>query len=141
MTALWRLTVRDEFSAAHALRAYEGKCERLHGHNFAVELTVEGRTLTADTALLLDFSVLKSLLKEILAELDHSVLNETPPFHALNPSSENLARHIWQAVAGRLAAHPDPRAAAVRLHSVTVSEKRAQSATYMEPRETAEPRP
>ena len=121
MTDFWRLAVRDEFSAAHALRGYKGKCERLHGHNFAV-----------DTALLLDFSVLKRLLKEILGEIDHSVLNETPPFDALNPSSENLARHIWRAAAARLEIHPDPRAAAVRLHSVTVSEKDAQSATYME---------
>jgi 6-pyruvoyltetrahydropterin/6-carboxytetrahydropterin synthase len=141
MTDLWRLAVRDEFSAAHALRGYGGRCEGLHGHNFAVELTVEGRTLAADTALLLDFCVLKSLLKDILTGLDHRVLNETPPFDALNPSSENLARHIWRAAADRLAAHPDPRAAAVRLHSVTVSEKDAQSATYMELPEPAKPRP
>ena len=43
---IWRLTVRDEISAGHALRHYEGKCERMHGHNFAVELTVEGDKLT-----------------------------------------------------------------------------------------------
>ena len=132
MTALWRLAVRDGFSAAHALRGYKGKCERLHGHNFAVELVVEGRALTPDTALLLDFSVLKTLLKETLAELDHGVLNERPPFDALNPSSENLARHIWQSVAARLEGLSDPQAAAVRLHSVSVAEKGAQSATYME---------
>jgi 6-pyruvoyltetrahydropterin/6-carboxytetrahydropterin synthase len=141
VTALWRLAVRDEFSAAHALRGYGGRCERLHGHNFAVELTVEGEALAADTALLLDFTVLKSLLKEILAELDHRVLNATPPFDALNPSSENLARHIWQAAAERLAAHPDPRTAAVRLRSVSVSEKGAQSAIYMELPGTAGSRP
>jgi 6-pyruvoyltetrahydropterin/6-carboxytetrahydropterin synthase len=140
VTALWRLAVRDEFSAAHALRGYEGKCERLHGHNFAVELTVEGDALAAGTALLLDFNVLKSLLKEVLTGLDHCVLNETPPFDALNPSSENLARHIWRAAAERLANHPDPRAAAVRLRSVTVSEKGAQSATYTELPETEKPR-
>jgi 6-pyruvoyltetrahydropterin/6-carboxytetrahydropterin synthase len=141
MTALWRLAVRDEFSAAHALRGYGGKCERLHGHNFSVELTVEGGSLSGDTALLLDFNILKSLLKEVLTGLDHRVLNETPPFDALNPSSENLARHIWRAVAERLAAHPDPRAAAVRLYGVTVSEKGAQSATYMELPEGVAPRP
>ncbi|MDR3319415.1 MAG: 6-carboxytetrahydropterin synthase QueD [Desulfovibrio sp.] len=132
MTSLWRLAVRDDFSAAHALRGYEGKCERLHGHNFAVEMTVEGQKLTDDTALLLDFSILKTILKDILAGLDHGVLNETPPFDAINPSSENLARHIWQAAATRLKSHPDSRAADVRLASVTVSEKSAQSATYME---------
>ncbi|MDR1776349.1 MAG: 6-carboxytetrahydropterin synthase QueD [Desulfovibrio sp.] len=128
----WRLAVRDEFSAAHALRAYKGKCERVHGHNFSVELVVEGSVLSADTALLLDFSVLKAVLREILAEFDHRLLNETPPFDAFNPSSENLARHIWQTAVRRLASHPDPRAASVRPVSVTVSEKGAQSATYLE---------
>jgi 6-pyruvoyltetrahydropterin/6-carboxytetrahydropterin synthase len=132
MTDFWRLSVRDEFSAAHALRGYKGKCERLHGHNFAVELVVEGNSLSVDAALLLDFGLLKRLLKEILGEIDHSVLNETPPFDVLNPSSENLARHIWRTAAARLEIHPDPQAAAVRLHSVTVSEKDVQSATYME---------
>jgi 6-pyruvoyltetrahydropterin/6-carboxytetrahydropterin synthase len=131
MTALWRLTVRDEFSAAHALRGYKGKCENTHGHNFAVELVAEGEKLAVD-GMLLDFAILKALLKEVLADVDHRLLNETPPFDALNPSSENLARYILRGAAARLAGHPDPRAAAVRVHSVTVSEKGAQSATYME---------
>ena len=58
--AFWRLTVRDDFSAGHALRHYEGKCERMHGHNFAVELTVQGQRLTRDTEMLLDFKTLKT---------------------------------------------------------------------------------
>mgnify|MGYP000082028691 FL=1 len=131
-THLWRLTVRDDFAAAHALRHYEGKCERLHGHNFAVELTVEGQNLTPDTEMLLDFKVLKTGLKRVLETLDHRLLNETPPFDRLNPSSENLSRHIWRSMAAWLEAHPAPQARAVRLHSVTVAEKGAQSATYME---------
>ena len=77
---IWRLTVRDEISAGHALRHYEGKCERLHGHNFAVELTVEGDKLTENVELLLDFKVLKRALKEELALLDHQIINEVPPF-------------------------------------------------------------
>ena len=121
----WRLTVRDEFSAGHALRHYQGKCERLHGHNFGVELCVEGRDLTPGTELLLDFKVLKTALKDALRELDHCVLNDTPPFDRINPSSENLSRHIWRNVAAR-------QARAVRLVSVSVSEKGSQSATYLE---------
>ena len=129
---LWRLTVRDDFSAGHALRHYEGKCERMHGHNFAVELTVEGSQLAAGTEMLLDFKVLKKGLKTVLDAMDHRLLNETPPFDRINPSSENLARHIWQGMQAHLAAHDDPQAQLVRLHSVTVSEKGAQSATYLE---------
>ena len=129
---LWRLTVRDDFSAGHALRHYEGKCERMHGHNFAVELTVEVSQLAPGTEMLLDFKVLKKGLKIVLDALDHRLLNETPPFDRINPSSENLARHIWQGMQAHLAAHDDPQAQLVRLHSVTVSEKGAQSATYLE---------
>ena len=124
--------MRDDFSAGHALRHYEGKCERMHGHNFAVELTVEGSQLAAGTEMLLDFKVLKKGLKAVLDALDHRLLNETPPFDRINPSSENLARHIWQGMQAHLAAHDDPQAQLVRLHSVTVSEKGAQSATYLE---------
>lgn len=132
MSGLWRLTVRDEFAAAHALRHYRGKCENPHGHNFAVELSVEGRELAPDTEILLDFATLKGALRATLAELDHRMLNETPPFDARNPSSENLARHIFRAVAERLAGSDDPQAAHVRLVSVSVSERASQTATYME---------
>ena len=60
------------------------------------------------------------------------MLNDTPPFDRINPSSENLSRHIWRNVAARLAESPDPQARAVRLVSVSVSEKGSQSATYLE---------
>ena len=123
---LWRLAVRSEFSAAHALRHYRGKCEALHGHNFSVEIVVEGGSLQQGTELLVDFGVLKARLNKVLEGLDHRVLNEFAPFDAINPSSENLARHIWQNLA-KVMEEPG-----VRLHSVTVGEKAGQSATYME---------
>lgn len=125
-TSIWRLTVRSEFCAAHALRHYEGKCEHIHGHNFAVEVVVQGAVLDPKVEFLLDFKILKTELKAVANLLDHKDLNTTPPFDVLNPTSENLARFIWQSLAPRLAPH------AVTLHAVTVSEKSAQSATYME---------
>lgn len=125
-TSFWRLTVRSEFAASHALRNYRGKCENIHGHNFAVEAVVQGDTLTRDTELLLDFSDIKRDLKIILDTLDHRDLNSTPPFDAINPSSENLARYIFKELAPYVEQH------GVRVHSVTVSERSAQSATYFE---------
>ena len=122
----WRLRVRDDFSSAHALRHYQGKCENLHGHNFSVEVCVEGDRLAPDTEMLLDFKIIKTELKAVLSLLDHKNLNATPPFDAQNPSSENLARFIYQELARRLAPH------GVRMHEVTVSEKAAQAATYCE---------
>ena len=85
----WKLTVRSEFCAAHALRHYQGKCEHLHGHNYAVEVVVKGYTLSQNTELLMDFGDLKALLKQALEPLDHAYINDVPPFDAVNPSSEN----------------------------------------------------
>ena len=124
--ALWRLTVRGEFASAHALRHYQGKCESLHGHNYSVEMVVEGETLTEDTELVVDFTVLKKELRAELALIDHVNLNEFPPFDTVNPSSENLARYLYRNMKRRLAEMP------IRLYSLTVGETTMQSATYME---------
>ncbi len=124
--SLWRLTVRGEFASAHALRHYQGKCESLHGHNYSVEMVVEGETLTPDTELVVDFTVLKKELRAELGLIDHVNLNEYPPFDTANPSSENLARYIYRNMKVRLADMP------VRLYSLTVGETSMQSATYME---------
>jgi 6-pyruvoyltetrahydropterin/6-carboxytetrahydropterin synthase len=124
--SLWRLTIRGEFASAHALRHYQGKCESLHGHNYAVEMVVEGETLTPDTELVVDFTVLKKELRAELASIDHINLNEFPPFDSINPSSENLARYLYHRMQERLAAMP------VRMYSITVGETAVQSATYME---------
>lgn len=125
-SAFWQLTVRTNFSSAHSLRNYKGKCENIHGHNYGVEVVVEGDSLTQDTELLMDFSDLKKILKEVMAKIDHCNLNEIVPFDTINPSSENLSRYLWQQIKPHLANYP------VRLYSVTVSEKEEQSATYRE---------
>ncbi len=125
-TSFWRLAVRDEFSAAHALRHYQGKCERLHGHNFFVEAVVQGSQLSPGTEFLVDFSLLKQHVKSVLQTLDHAVLNDTPPFDHLNPSSENISRYIYQALL------PLIKPYGVQLYSVTVGEKAAQCASYFE---------
>ena len=124
--SVWRLAVRSEFAAAHALRHYKGKCENIHGHNFSVEAVIEGETLTKDTELVADFSDIKHDLADVLAALDHKDLNTTPPFDVVNPSSENLARYIYKSI------EPKIRARGARMHAVTVSERGPQSATYME---------
>ena len=124
--SVWRLTIRGDFAAAHALRHYQGECEALHGHNYLVEMVVEGETLTPDTELVADFSALKKELRAELAATDHVYLNELPPFDVINPSSENLARYLYARMKERLASMP------VRMYSMTVGETPIQSATYME---------
>ncbi len=128
MDGKWRLTVDEAFCASHQLRNYNGKCEHLHGHNFGVTVEVEGTRLDPKVEILVDFGELKRLTREVVAELDHAHLNDLEPFRASNPSSENLARHIYRALADRLA-ELTPHAS---LRSVSVSEKGSSRATYLE---------
>ncbi len=123
----WRLTVRSSFSAAHALRNYQGKCENLHGHNYAVEMITEGAKLDEDVEFIADFSILKQCLNDVLALLDHRNLNELEPFTRINATSENLARYLFHQIRPKLAALP------VELYGITVWETEKQCATYVEP--------
>ncbi len=92
---LYTLTVRTSFAAAHRLRGYEGDCENLHGHNWIVEVTAESEVLD-ERGIAVDFRVMKSALNGFLARLDHRYINEVPPFDAVNPSSENIARFVFE---------------------------------------------
>jgi 6-pyruvoyltetrahydropterin/6-carboxytetrahydropterin synthase len=118
----YELFIQADFSAAHNLREYKGKCERLHGHNWRVDLRLAGSRLNRE-GMLIDFVEAKRILGEALEPFDHRYLNEVPPFDKLNPSSENLARVIAESVAARLPA-------GVRVASVTAWESERCSATY-----------
>ncbi len=126
--SLWTLRVSSEFSSAHQLRHYQGKCENLHGHNFSVILEVAGRELDSRTGMLIDFKALKSFLNETLRQLDHTCLNELEPFLQVNPSSEHLARFIYHDVQHRLAGY----SRTVRVHRVMVAENSSSQAWYQE---------
>ncbi|MFN3406518.1 MAG: 6-carboxytetrahydropterin synthase QueD [Caldimicrobium sp.] len=123
---MYRLKVKDTFSSAHFLRNYQGACENLHGHNWTVELIVEGEKLN-DIEILIDFKELKGILKEVLEELDHRLINELPYFQEKNPSSENLAYFIFQRVREKLTTYPH-----IKVKEVTVYETERASATYSE---------
>ncbi|MDO9081678.1 MAG: 6-carboxytetrahydropterin synthase QueD [Humidesulfovibrio sp.] len=128
MAGKWRLTVDEAFCASHQLRNYNGKCEHLHGHNFGVQVEVEGNRLDAAVEILVDFGELKRLTREAVAALDHTHLNDLPAFAVHNPSSENLARHLFLDIRERLVV----AAPHARLLSVSVSEKGTSRATYLE---------
>ncbi len=91
---MFKVRVIDHFSSAHNLRGYEGNCERLHGHNWKVEVELMGEKLDS-IGMLVDFKVLKRTLKKITGELDHTYLNEHPYFREVNPTSENMAKYIF----------------------------------------------
>ncbi|MDD2331197.1 MAG: 6-carboxytetrahydropterin synthase QueD [Candidatus Cloacimonetes bacterium] len=112
--------VSDSFSAAHRLCGYEGACQNLHGHNWKVRLEVSCQKLDK-IGLAMDFGILKRMLGSVLAEFDHSLLNDHPAFKAQNPSSENLARYIYEQISAQLE-DSDAKVAAVE---VAESEKSA----------------
>jgi len=124
---MYKLKIQDHFSSAHFLRNYQGPCEKLHGHNWKVELTVEGEKLD-QTDLLIDFKILKSILKSILKELDHQLLNDLSYFKDINPSSERIAEFIFKKVKEKLISYPN-----VKVKEVAVYESEKACAIYFEP--------
>jgi 6-pyruvoyltetrahydropterin/6-carboxytetrahydropterin synthase len=92
---MYELKTIFQFGAAHQLRNYNGKCENLHGHNWKIEVFVKGEILGED-GLLVDFKVIKETTLNILEELDHKFLNELEYFKDINPSSENIARYLYE---------------------------------------------
>lgn len=82
------LRVITEFSSAHVLRGYPGACERVHGHNFRVEVVVRATALD-ELGMGLDFRELTAMTEALTAGLDHRLLNEVPPFDEVNPTAEN----------------------------------------------------
>ncbi len=120
---MYRLTVESEFSAAHHLRDYPGKCSQLHGHNYRVEVTVEGEQLDK-SGMLADFGALKQACAEVVDRLDHRYLNEVPPFETTNATCENICRHLYDELAARL------QLEGVRVAEVRVWESPGSSAAY-----------
>ncbi|MBI5599411.1 MAG: 6-carboxytetrahydropterin synthase QueD [Deltaproteobacteria bacterium] len=122
---MYELTVEADFSSAHNLRGYEGACERLHGHNWKVEVRVEARRLDKiDMAV--DFKVLRAEINSVVEKLDHRYLNEAPPFDRLNPTAENIARHIYKELSSAI------NDGNVRVREVKVWESEKAAAAYHE---------
>ncbi len=122
---MYELSIETAFASAHQLRGYRGKCEALHGHNWKVQVHVTAERLN-EIDIALDFHDLKKMTNEVVSQLDHACLNDLFPFTERNPSSENIARWIYDTLKKKLADHE------VRLSAVTVWESDTASATYYE---------
>jgi 6-pyruvoyltetrahydropterin/6-carboxytetrahydropterin synthase len=122
---MFELMVETHFSSAHQLRGYKGECEKLHGHNYKVQVFVITERLN-EIDIAIDFHELKKLAGEVIAPLDHVFLNEIFPFTEKNPSSENIAKWIYDSLRKKL--NNDN----IHLSAVTVWESETSSATYFE---------
>jgi len=125
---MFEVTVEAGFSSGHYLRNYHGKCENPHGHNYRVLVTLAGAELD-ETGLLLDFKLLKNLLKPVVEYLDHRMINDLERFTELNPSAENLARYFFDETSKELREMTGGR---VRVKDCTVFETDTSFARYYE---------
>lgn len=125
---MYEVTVESHFSSGHYLRDYHGKCENPHGHNYRVLVTLAGEELEPN-GLLLDFKILKDILKPVVNYLDHQMINDLEPFTRVNPSAENLAKYFFDETNTRLA---DVTKGRVRVKSSTIFETNTSQATYSE---------
>lgn len=120
------VSVQAHYDSAHFLRNYHGKCERMHGHRYVVELALTATELD-QAGIAYDFVDVKKALRGVADYLDHQNLNELPPFTELEPSAENQARYIYEEMKRLL---PQPLCDAVLY--VKVWETPTQFALYSE---------
>jgi 6-pyruvoyltetrahydropterin/6-carboxytetrahydropterin synthase len=125
---MYEVTVEADFSSGHYLRNYHGKCENPHGHNYKVRVTLQGKELDK-AGLLLDFKLLKQVMRPVVERIDHQMLNEIEPFTELNPSAENIAKYFYDQTNEQLAEMTKGR---VRVKDCTIWETDTTTATYYE---------
>ena len=97
----YTVSAQAHYDAAHFLRNYEGKCSRLHGHRYVVEVALQATELD-DSGIAFDFIDLKKAMRGIDDELDHENLNELPQFQDVETSAENQAKYFFEELRRRL---------------------------------------
>jgi 6-pyruvoyltetrahydropterin/6-carboxytetrahydropterin synthase len=122
---MFEVSVEETFSAGHALRGYRGKCENVHGHNYRVQVTLQGPQLDG-IGLLVDFTQLKEVMRGIIRKLDHQFINDLEPFREVNPSAENMAKYFYDEVIGQLGGLPT----GAHVHEVVIWETDTSMARY-----------
>ncbi len=125
---MFEVSVEDTFASGHYLRGYRGKCEKPHGHNYKVRITLQGEKLD-NIGLLLDFRELKAAMNDVIDRLDHQMINEIEPFTTVNPSAENMAKYFYDELNASLSKTTDRR---VRVKLVKLWETDTTTATYYE---------
>ena len=121
---MFELKVITHFAAAHRLKMVAKKCENMHGHNWKIEVCVGSKKLN-DAGVIIDFGEIKKHVAEIIARLDHCVLNELDRFRDNNPSSENIAIYIAEELQAIINNND------IKVTSVTAWESEDACATYL----------
>ncbi|MFT5698624.1 MAG: 6-pyruvoyltetrahydropterin/6-carboxytetrahydropterin synthase [Desulforhopalus sp.] len=123
---MFDIFIDTHFAGAHHLRDYPGDCEKPHGHNWKVKVTVKASSVD-QYGMGIDFKVLKKVVKQAIDKLDHKDLNELPYFKDQNPSSEHIAEFLYEQLKEELTSDR------YNLYSVRVLETDTQGLTYYGP--------
>ena len=114
---------RFEFCAGHHLPHHEGKCRGVHGHNYMLEVEIEGNMLNggSSSGMIMDYSDLKDCVNGVvIEELDHKDLNTIIP----NPTAEKIVSWIVTTL------QPLINHSSIRLSKVTLRESRDTWVTW-----------
>lgn len=125
MPGVFEVYVKTHFSAAHSLEGYPGDCARVHGHNWIIEVFVKCKELDG-IGIGIDFRDIKQAVKEVIEGLDHFNLNDLPAFKEVNPTSENIAKFLYQELGQKL------NSDVVKVSKVKVCETPGAGALYWE---------
>lgn len=120
---MFELSIKNHIASAHFLRGYNGPCKDLHGHTWKIEVTLLSDSLN-EIGLVVDFKDVKEKLNTFLKQLDHVCLNDLEYFKDKNPSTENIARFIFERFG--------PEVVPLRMKKVQVWESDNASVTYYE---------
>ena len=125
---MFELSVTGDIASAHFLPGYEGPCKNLHGHTWKIEVTAQSKALDK-IGMVVDFKEIKMKLKGFLGHLDHVCLNDLPYFKKNNPTTENIAKYIYENFGKEVGAVREPP---LRITKVRVWESESSSITYYE---------
>ena len=117
---MYKLAVTSKFSAAHRLINHPGECANIHGHNWTVQVTV-GSEEVDENGMVVDLVELKNTIDDCVDQFDHKVINDVPPFDSINPTSENIAKYLFDFISEKIK---------VKVSSVRVSEVEDYSVIY-----------
>lgn len=120
---MYEIDITREFSAAHCLKGYQGNCSALHGHNWVVTAVVKADELD-QLGIAVDFRKLKSELDAFLMELDHKDLSTLEYFKKENPTSEKIAKLIFDKLSEKI------NQKGIAIDRVRVCESAGSGATY-----------
>lgn len=125
MSATYTLKIVTDFASAHTLRGYPGACQRMHGHNWKVEVEVITTRLD-ELGMGIDFKEIKQATRQVADQLDHRYLNELEPFTEINPTAENIAAYFYSELSGMLNNQD------VSIHTITLWETERACVRYSE---------